>query len=113
MVNRVVHTNKLHRDSNPGIPNPGISDALTRDFGIICPNFNDICPKKYFSPNFGQIWGQFQAVKLHESRPKRTRPQHQLTLSWWTVDIVLRPGAIVLNKLFMRLRALLTALARA
>jgi len=57
------------RDSNPGIPNPGIGDALIPGFRDYekCKNaliLQYICPKNTFSPEF---WGQFPALKLRVS----------------------------------------------
>ena len=45
------------KDCNPGIPNPGIGDALIPGFWDYekCPNLRYICPKNTFSPSFGGI----------------------------------------------------------
>jgi len=84
-----------NRDSNPGIPNPGIGDSLIPGFRDYENEQNtrilhDISPKKYFLPEF---WGQFPVLKL---RVNGLDPNtHRFT------------GAIVLNKPLVRLRTLL------
>ena len=90
------------------IPNLGIGDAVlkSRDFGIVkneqnAPILRDICPKNTFFPEF---WGKIPGSKADS---ERTRPQHQLRHHGGHRST----GAIVLNKLFMRIRALITALA--
>ena len=97
------------RDSNPGIPsifsipNPGIGNALIpglQDYEKCtkCWNFTwYLPPQKYF---FSQILGAIPSCKAES---KQTRPQHQLRRHGGHHIT----GAVMLNKPFMRLRALL------
>ena len=64
------------------------------------PEFYIFAPQKYF---FSQILG---AIPGSKAESKRTRPQHQLHHHGGHRST----GAIVLNKLFMRLRALLCSI---
>jgi len=71
------------RDSNTGIPNPGIGQALIPGFLDYGNEQNarilhDICHKNTLTPNFG---GQFPALKLTVSG---LDPNTNYTSSWWT-----------------------------
>ena len=107
------------RDSNPGIPhpgiqgsrpilsipNPGIGDALIPGFRDYekCKNFTGYLPEKYLFP---EIWRQFPALKLTVNGFENFD-----TNTNYAIMVDSSTDAIVLNELFMRHLTLLYSIS--